>query len=50
VTLDRCCWAFYGALDTEDGTVSLTLGYPGSSEGLTGALNSPFTLPSREDE
>ncbi len=50
VTLDRCCWAFYGALDTETGTVSLTLGYPGSAEGLTGAFNSPFTLPGRRDE
>lgn len=48
VTLDRCCWALYGALNTEDGTVSLTLGYPGTREGLTGAFNSPFILPGRE--
>lgn len=50
VTLDRCCWALYAALDTETGTISLTLGYPGSEEGLTGAFNSPFILPRREGE
>jgi hypothetical protein len=50
VTLDRCCWAFYGAFDSRDGTISLTLGYPGSSEGLTGAFTSPFILPRREGE
>ncbi len=49
VTLDRCCWALYGSLDTETGGVSLTLGYPGSDQGLTGFFESPLKLPRREE-
>ncbi len=50
VTLDRCCWAFYGALDTRTGTVSLSLGYPGSADALSGAFNTILALPRREGE
>lgn len=49
LTLDRCCWAFYAAYNTENGTVSLTLGYPGSeTSGITGAFNTGLYLPRRE--
>ena len=48
LTLDRCCWAFYGAVNTKTGALSLTLGYPGSSQGLTGGFNTPIVLPRRE--
>ena len=50
LTLDRCCWAFYGAINTKTGAISLTLGYPGSDQGLTGAFNTPIILPRREYE
>ncbi len=49
VTLDRCCWALYGALDTRTGTVSVSLGYPGSADALTGAFNTLLTLPRRQE-
>ncbi len=49
VTLDRCCWALYGALDTSTGTVSLSLGYPGSADALTGAFNTILALPRRQE-
>ena len=48
LTLDRCCWAFYGAINTKNGAISLTLGYPGSSQGLTGGFRIPtLALPER---
>ena len=48
LTLDRCCWAFYGALNTENGAISLSLGYPGSGQGLTGGFRIPtLALPKR---
>ena len=47
ITLDRCCWAFYGAYDTRNGTISLSLGYPGTTQGLTGAFKTPLSLPRR---
>jgi hypothetical protein len=50
LTLDRCCWALYAAYNTQNGTVSLTLGYPGSTEGVTGAFNTNLRLPRREYE
>ncbi len=49
LTLDRCCWALYGAYNTANGVISLTLGYPGSNQGLTAPLNTPFILPRREE-
>jgi hypothetical protein len=33
VTLDRCCWALYAALNTETGSIRLTLGYPAAKRG-----------------
>ena len=48
LTLDRCCWAFYGAVNTKTGAISLTIGYPGSDQGLTGGFNTPIILPRRE--
>lgn len=51
VTLNRCCWALYGALDTRTGTLSLTVGYPGSSEGFfESAFETPLALPRRQPE
>ena len=50
LTLDRCCWAFYGAYNTANGKISLALGYPGNTEGLTGAFETGLALPRRENE
>ncbi len=51
VTLDRCCWAFYGFYDTRDGTIGLSLGYPGNADQvLSGAFKSGLILPRRKDE
>ncbi|ADI15163.1 hypothetical protein [Truepera radiovictrix] len=51
VTLNRCCWALYGALDTRDGTLSLTVGYPGAGEGFfESAFETPLALPRRRPE
>ncbi len=50
LTLDRCCWAFYVAYNTANGSLTLTLGYPGSEQGATGAFNTGLYLPRREFE
>lgn len=50
VTLDRCCWALNAVLDTRDGTFSLSLGYPGTEEALTGAFETALELPRRRYE
>ena len=50
VTLDRCCWALNASLDTSDGTFSLSLGYPGTEEALTGAITTALELPRRRYE
>jgi hypothetical protein len=51
LTLNRCCWALYGALDTRDGTLSLTVGYPGAGEGFfESAFETPLALPRRRPE
>ncbi len=49
LTLDRCCWAFYGAYNTKNGKISLSLGYPGSDQGLTGTFDTGLALPGREN-
>lgn len=49
VTLDRCCWALKGAVNTETGAMSLSLGYPGSTQGLIGSFDTPFILPDKEN-
>lgn len=50
LTLDRCCWAFYAAYNTYNGSLTLTLGYPGSDSGLTSAFSTGLVLPRREYE
>ena len=50
VTWNRCCWALYGSLDTEDGTLSLALGFPGEEEGFEQSIDTPLALPRRRGE
>ena len=47
VVWDRCCWALYGSYDTEDGSISLAVGFPGEEEGFQQSLNTPLALPRR---
>ena len=50
VTWDRCCWALYGSLDTEDGTLEIAIGFPGEETGFQQALDTPLALPRRRGE
>ena len=49
VTWDRCCWALFATYDTKDGSASITLTTPGSTQGFTQGVenNSGLALPRR---
>ncbi len=50
VTWNRCCWALYSSLDTENGTLRIALGFPGEETGFQQAFDTPLALPRRRGE
>ena len=49
LTWDRCCWALFATYDTQDGSASITLTTPGSTQGFTQGIdpNTDLALPRR---